>query len=63
MFDDGVNTSSNIVSFFAGFLHNFRKCLYKENLTIPRVITWNACLNFLKSANFAGTFVASCLFS
>lgn len=21
--------------FFAGFLHNFRKCLYKENLTIP----------------------------
>lgn len=35
MFDDRVNTSSNIVSFFAGFLHNFRKCLYKENLTIP----------------------------
>ena len=35
MFDDGANASSNIVSFFAGFLHNFRKCLYKENLTIP----------------------------
>ena len=35
MFDDGTNASSNIVSFFAGFLHNFRKCLYKENLTIP----------------------------
>lgn len=36
MFDSGVNTSPNMFSFFfAGFLHNFRKCLYKENLTIP----------------------------